>query len=120
MWGGCRKSPASCRRCTACRRAACLRHAVRAPTTSARPNIRPMRRSAADTGRRAGTPTQRRIVPMADVAQTPVAAKRPPVLEIEGLKKHFPIKKGFLRRTHGHVLAVDGVSFTIGAGEALR
>ena len=56
---------------------------------------------------------------MADVAQTPVAARRPPVLEIEGLKKHFPIKKGFLRRTHGHVLAVDGVSFTIGEGEAL-
>ena len=46
-------------------------------------------------------------------------ATRPPVLQIEGLKKHFPIKKGFLRRTHGHVLAVDGVSFTIGEGETL-
>ena len=56
---------------------------------------------------------------MADVAQTPAATARPPVLEIEGLKKHFPIKKGFLRRTHGHVLAVDGVSFTIQQGEAL-
>jgi oligopeptide/dipeptide ABC transporter ATP-binding protein len=56
---------------------------------------------------------------MAEVAQSVAAAARPPVLEIEGLKKHFPIKKGFLRRTHGHVLAVDGVSFTIGEGEAL-
>ena len=56
---------------------------------------------------------------MTDIAQTPLQAAPPPVLEIEGLKKHFPIKKGFLRRTHGHVLAVDGVSFTIGAGEAL-
>jgi oligopeptide/dipeptide ABC transporter ATP-binding protein len=56
---------------------------------------------------------------MADVAQNTTKPARPPVLQIEGLKKHFPIKKGFLRRTHGHVLAVDGVSFTIGEGEAL-
>ena len=42
-----------------------------------------------------------------------------PVLEVAGLKKHFPVKKGILRRTVGHVLAVDGVSFTIGAGETL-
>ncbi|MDQ8732283.1 dipeptide ABC transporter ATP-binding protein [Bradyrhizobium sp. LHD-71] len=56
---------------------------------------------------------------MAEAGQAAVRATRPPVLEIEGLKKHFPIKKGFLRRTHGHVLAVDGVSFTIGEGEAL-
>ena len=56
---------------------------------------------------------------MADVAQNTAKPARKPVLEIEGLKKHFPIKKGFLRRTHGHVLAVDGISFTIGEGEAL-
>ena len=56
---------------------------------------------------------------MVDAAQAAAQITRPPVLEIEGLKKHFPIKKGFLRRTHGHVLAVDGVSFTIGEGEAL-
>ncbi len=43
----------------------------------------------------------------------------PPVLEVSGLKKHFPIKKGLLRRTVGHVLAVDGVSLSIGAGETL-
>jgi oligopeptide/dipeptide ABC transporter ATP-binding protein len=42
-----------------------------------------------------------------------------PVLEIEGLKKHFPIKKGLLSRTAGNVYAVDGVSFTIGQGETL-
>jgi oligopeptide/dipeptide ABC transporter ATP-binding protein len=56
---------------------------------------------------------------VAEVAQSPSVTERPPVLEIEGLKKHFPIKKGFLRRTHGHVLAVDGVSFTIQQGETL-
>ena len=42
-----------------------------------------------------------------------------PVLEVIGLKKHFPVKTGILRRTVGHVHAVDGVSFWIGAGETL-
>ena len=42
-----------------------------------------------------------------------------PVIEVTGLKKHFPVKKGLLRRTVGHVLAVDGVSFRIGQGETL-
>src|SRR4051812_46937085 len=42
-----------------------------------------------------------------------------PVLEVTDLKKHFPVRKGLLRRTVGHVYAVDGVSFTIGEGETL-
>jgi oligopeptide/dipeptide ABC transporter ATP-binding protein len=42
-----------------------------------------------------------------------------PVLEVTGLKKHFPVKKGILRRTVGQVLAVDGVSFAIDPGETL-
>ncbi len=33
-----------------------------------------------------------------------------PVLEVKNLKKHFPIKKGLLRRTAGYVYAVDGVT----------
>jgi oligopeptide/dipeptide ABC transporter ATP-binding protein len=49
----------------------------------------------------------------------PAAAGEPPVLEVRDLKKHFPIKKGLLRRTVGHVYAVDGVSFAIGAGETV-
>ena len=44
---------------------------------------------------------------------------RPPVLEVTNLKKHFPIKQGLLRRTAGHVYAVDGVSLSISAGETL-
>jgi ABC-type oligopeptide transport system ATPase subunit len=43
----------------------------------------------------------------------------PPVLEVSDLRKHFPVRKGLLRRTIGHVLAVDGVSFAIGEGETL-
>jgi len=42
-----------------------------------------------------------------------------PVLEVTGLKKHFPVKKGLLRRTVGRVYAVDGVSFSIAEGETL-
>jgi oligopeptide/dipeptide ABC transporter ATP-binding protein len=42
-----------------------------------------------------------------------------PVLEVERLKKHFPVRKGLLRRTVGHVYAVDDVSFTIGEGETV-
>jgi len=41
------------------------------------------------------------------------------VLEVSGLKKHFPIKKGLLRRTAGYVYAVDGVTLSIRAGETL-
>ena len=41
------------------------------------------------------------------------------VLDVAGLKKHFPVKKGLLRRTVGQVLAVDGVSFSVGVGETL-
>ena len=42
-----------------------------------------------------------------------------PVLEVKDLKKHFPVRKGLLRRTVGQVYAVDGISFTIGEGETL-
>ena len=42
-----------------------------------------------------------------------------PVVEVNDLKKHFPIRKGLLRRVVGHVHAVDGVSFSIGEAETL-
>jgi oligopeptide/dipeptide ABC transporter ATP-binding protein len=42
-----------------------------------------------------------------------------PVLQIDGLKKHFPVRKGLLRRAAGLVYAVDDVSFTIASGETL-
>jgi oligopeptide/dipeptide ABC transporter ATP-binding protein len=44
---------------------------------------------------------------------------RGPLLEVNGLKKHFPIRRGLLGRVSGHVYAVDGISFTIGEGETL-
>src|SRR5690348_13583850 len=39
------------------------------------------------------------------------------LLEVEGLRKHFPIRRGLLKRVVGHVKAVDGVSFTLRRGE---
>lgn len=42
-----------------------------------------------------------------------------PLLEVQGLKKYFPIHQGFLRKHVGDVKAVDGVSFTVAAGETL-
>jgi peptide/nickel transport system ATP-binding protein len=41
------------------------------------------------------------------------------LLEVKDLKKHFPIKRGLLSRTVGHVKAVDGVSFYVREGETL-
>ena len=43
----------------------------------------------------------------------------PPLLRVSGLQKLSPIRKGFLKRTVGHVRAVDGVDFHIDEGETL-
>jgi oligopeptide transport system ATP-binding protein len=42
-----------------------------------------------------------------------------PLLQVENLKKHFPIHRGLLRRQVGTVKAVDGISFDIQRGETL-
>jgi peptide/nickel transport system ATP-binding protein len=39
------------------------------------------------------------------------------LVEINGLKKHFPIQRGVLRKTVGHVLAVDGIDLAIRRGQ---
>ncbi|MCQ3972698.1 MAG: peptide ABC transporter ATP-binding protein [Anaerolineae bacterium] len=41
------------------------------------------------------------------------------LLEVNNLKKYFPIRKGFLRKTVGYVRAVDDVSFYVNEGETL-
>ena len=49
-----------------------------------------------------------------------VAAESMPVLaDVQDLKVHFPIRRGILRRTVGHVRAVDGVSLAVRAGRTL-
>ncbi len=41
------------------------------------------------------------------------------VVEVDNLKKHFPITRGFMRKVVGQVKAVDGVSFSVRRGETL-
>ena len=41
------------------------------------------------------------------------------LLEVSGLKKHFPVRQGLWSRVRGHVRAVDGVSFDLWPGETL-
>src|SRR3569833_3052473 len=77
---------------------------------AAAPPIRTMKRSAPATGRPAG----------ARASSTERTMRNAPmVLEVDGLKKHFPISKGLLQRAGGTVFAVDGVSFSIREGETL-
>ncbi len=42
-----------------------------------------------------------------------------PLLEVRDLKKHFPVRRGLFRRISGRLVAVDGVSFEVRAGETL-
>ena len=41
------------------------------------------------------------------------------LLEVNNLKMHFPIRRGFFNRVVGHVKAVDGINFFIREGETL-
>ncbi len=45
--------------------------------------------------------------------------RAPVVVEVRGLKVHFPIRTGAMKRVTGHVKAVDGIDLTIRAGETL-
>jgi peptide/nickel transport system ATP-binding protein len=52
----------------------------------------------------------------------PVTAARAPgagLLDVRGLKVHFPVRKGLLKRTVGHVRAVDGIDLSVAAGRTL-
>jgi len=46
-------------------------------------------------------------------------AKTDVLLEVDGLRKYFPIQKGFLRKTVGYVKAVDDVNLRVRRGEVL-
>ncbi|AIQ75845.1 MULTISPECIES: ABC transporter ATP-binding protein [Paenibacillus] len=47
------------------------------------------------------------------------SAAEEPLIDVKGLKTYYPIKKGIVSKTVGHVKAVDGVDFMINKGETL-
>jgi peptide/nickel transport system ATP-binding protein len=51
--------------------------------------------------------------------RSPDQAETSPLLHLEGVKVHFPIRKGVLKRTVGYVKAVDGVDLEIRKGQTL-
>ncbi len=53
------------------------------------------------------------------VAPGTPAELRPVLMRAEGLKVHFPIRRGFWKRVVGHVRAVDGIDLAVRAGETL-
>jgi peptide/nickel transport system ATP-binding protein len=65
-----------------------------------------------------------RAATIAAAAVAQAAPRKPggrerPLLAVRGLKVHFPIRRGVLKRTVGHVRAVDGVSLAIPSGRTL-
>ena len=46
-------------------------------------------------------------------------ASPPELIRLEGLEVHFPVRQGVLKRTVGHVRAVDGVDLRIQRGQIL-
>ena len=65
----------------------------------------------------AATPIATLVEAMAESAEAAPAASSTPLVSVRGLKKHFPIFGGILRRQVGTVYAVDGVDFDVQAGE---
>ena len=67
------------------------------------------------------------ILPAADKAAVVPTTKWNPdpvpigeeILRVEGLKQYFPIRSGVMRKTVGHVQAVDGLDLDLKAGETL-
>ena len=64
---------------------------------------------------------RRRLATVTDLISASPITSAPstpqPLLEIRNLVKHFPINRGLLKRTIGHVKAVDGVSYSVMKGE---
>jgi len=55
--------------------------------------------------------------PRGEARPVPLGAST--VIEASDVKVHFPIKKGFLRRTKDFIRAVDGISLSVRQGETL-
>ena len=63
--------------------------------------------------------TRKLLAAEATGSPDPVPEDAPVVLETEALRVWFPIQRGFLRRTTGHIKAVNDATLTLRAGETL-
>ena len=63
--------------------------------------------------------TQQLLASLPSAQPPPREGKPTPLLQVQGLHCHFPIKRGLFKRTVGYVKAVDGVNFTLRRGETL-
>ncbi|MAA86049.1 MAG: ABC transporter ATP-binding protein [Haliea sp.] len=61
--------------------------------------------------------SQRLIDALPDLTHFREAATEAPLLELQEVRVHFPIRRGLLQRVVDYTRAVDGVSLTIGRGE---
>ncbi|MBQ2160606.1 MAG: ATP-binding cassette domain-containing protein, partial [Firmicutes bacterium] len=50
---------------------------------------------------------------------TPIEPDPQYILQVNALKKYFPIKDGLIQRVVGHVKAVDGVTFNLKRGTTM-
>jgi oligopeptide/dipeptide ABC transporter ATP-binding protein len=51
--------------------------------------------------------------------EAPTHLSQDPLIEVQGLKKYFPVKDGFFNRNIAEVKALDGISFSVNHGETL-
>ena len=63
--------------------------------------------------------TQRLLAAQPRVGETRTVESEEALVSADDLKVWFPIKKGVIRRTVDHVKAVDGVSFSLKAGQTM-
>src|SRR6266849_40957 len=128
------------RRCGSCSTTPGIR--TRGPCSARCPSSAARSRSIRSRASRRIWRTCRRDVPSIRAAPKPCRAARPrshatstsapeaspgagswtmssPILEVRGLKKHFPVRHGLLGRGKTWVRAVDGVDFAIQPGETL-
>ncbi|RPE40534.1 peptide/nickel transport system ATP-binding protein [Streptomyces sp. Ag109_O5-1] len=63
--------------------------------------------------------TDEAVIPQQASAPEKASGDREVLLKVEGLQKHFPIKKGILQRQVAAVKAVDGIDFEVRKGETL-
>jgi peptide/nickel transport system ATP-binding protein len=66
----------------------------------------------------------RAVAHVADAADATMTAaiaeaRQTPLLQVDDLRVHFPIRRGILQRTVGHVKAVDGISLELARGRTL-